>query len=253
MLPKLEGNSAPVTGIGYTITPTPGATNSQLKSNVGPFVSGVTRDPNPRPLGNASSPDLIINARVDPSLRPLAATNPVQLKYVIMFGAEQTVNMTLTPTPGIYTASIPTNTLAAGQMLRWRVVATDDNGATGTGPEFSDAADNEQYYGTVAVDSTIQSDLPVLYWFIQSAAALDASDTPTRCSLLYKAFGDTGVGRFYDNVLVDRHGQSSGGFPKKSYNFDFNEDNRFEWDVTQLRTKDMDLLTTGATAKVRNR
>ena len=254
MLPKLDGQSAPVTGSGYTTAPTPGAANSSLKLNVGPFVSQVTNNPNPRPLGDASSPDLVITARVDPSLRPLAATDPVQLKYVIMFGTEQTVNMTLTATPGVYTASIPTNTLTPGQMLRWRVVATDDAGAIGTGPQFSDAADNEQYYGTVAVDPSIQTNLPVLYWFIQSTTALDGSDTPTRCSLFYKAFGDTGVGRFYDNVLVDRHGQSSSGFPKKSYNFDFNEDNRFEWDVAQERTKDMDLLTNwGDKAKVRNK
>ena len=40
-------------------------------------------------------------------------------------------------------------------MLRWRVVATDNTGVTGTAPQFSDPIDNEQYYGTVAVDSTI--------------------------------------------------------------------------------------------------
>ena len=241
--PKLDGLTAPVTTTGYTQSPTPGATNSAVKLNVGPFVSSVTKNPNPRPTGTAASPPLVITAKVTPSLNPLAANNPVQLKYVIMYGAEQTLNMTPTATEGTYTASIPTNTLGAGQMLRWRVVATDSNGATGTGPEFSDPNDNEQYYGTVAEDSSIETLLPVLYWFIQSTSALDASDTPTRCSLFYKAFGATGAGRFYDNVLVDRHGQSSSGFPKKSYNFDFNEDNRFEWDVTKKRTKDMDLLT----------
>ena len=51
-------------------------------------------------------------------------------------------------------------------MLRWRVVATDNTAVTGTAPAFSDPIDNEQYYGTVAVDSTIETSLPVLYWFI---------------------------------------------------------------------------------------
>ena len=128
------------------------------------------------------------------------------------------MSMDMAPTgvPDTYFAAIPTNTLGPGQMLRWRVVATDNTGVSGTAPEFSDLNDNEQYYGTVAVDSTIATNLPVLYWFIQSSAALDGSDTPTRCALFYKAIGDTGVGRFYDNVLADRHGQSSSGFPKKS-------------------------------------
>ena len=74
-------------------------------------------------------------AKVIPELRPLAAANPVQLKYAVMFGAEQTVNMTPLPRPPTtsITASIPTGTLGAGQMLRWRVVATDNTGVTGTG------------------------------------------------------------------------------------------------------------------------
>ena len=33
----------------------------------------------------------------------------------------------------------------------------------------------------------------------------------------------------YDNIQADRHGQSTGGFPKKSYDFDFNKGDRFRY------------------------
>jgi hypothetical protein len=242
VLPTLEGVNTTISSGGYLLTATPGAANGALKTNLGPFVSNVTKDPNPRPTGTAASPPLIINATVTPSLRPLAASNPVQLKYAVMFAAETSVNMTLTATPGVYTASIPTSALGAGQMLRWRVVATDNTAVAGTAPEFSDTLDNEKYYGTVAVDSTISTSLPVLYWFTPSSTAADSA-SGTRNSFFYKAPGDLGVGRFYDNVEINIHGQSSQGFAKKSYDLDFNEDNRFEWNIPGKRVKDVNLLT----------
>jgi hypothetical protein len=118
--------------------------------------------------------------------------------------------------------------------LRWRVVATDNTAVAGTAPEYSDILDNEQYYGTVAVDSSIASNLPVLYWFKRDADSADNA-SGVRNSFFFRALGEPGVGRFYDNVEINLHGQSSSGFPKKSYDLDFNEDNRFDWDVTQTR------------------
>jgi len=254
MLPKLDAISGPLTSTGYTTSPTPGSANTPIRTNIGPFVSGVTKNPNPRPTGTAGSPALPITAKVLPSLRALATTNPVQLKYVIMYGSEISVNMTdmgASPDAGdpagtrIYSASIPTSGVGAGQMLRWRVVATDNTGTSGTAPEFSDPTDNEQYYGTVALNPNISSSLPVLYWFIPAIATVDSGDGEGnyRCSLFFQAIGDTGVGRFYDNVKVNKHGQTTAGFAKKGYDFNLNEDNRFEWDVTQDRVKALNLLT----------
>ena len=213
------------------------------KSNIGPFVgSSATNNPNPRPTGTAASPPLTIVATVLPSLRPLATANPVQLKYLVMFGSETSVNMTLTSTPNVYAATIPTNTLGPGQMLRWRVVATDNTAVAGTAPAYSDPTNNEQYYGTVAVDSTIATGLPVLYWFSPTATAADNS-SGVRCSYFFTALGDTTPGTFYDNVGVDPHGQSSAGWPKHSYNVNFNEDNRFNWNVAQTPVKAINLLS----------
>ena len=250
VLPQLEATNTTVGTPGYLLSPTPGAQNSAAKTNLGPFVTNVTNNPAPRPLGTADSLPLTITAKVAPSLHPLATTTPVQLKYLIMYAAEQTATMfdngvkpDAVANDGIYTAQISTEQLGPGQMLRWRVVATDDTGATGTGPEFSDALDNEKYFGTVALDTTIESNLPVLYWFIPVAGQAD-NGTGRRSSFFLKAPGDTTVGRFYDNVRADLHGQSSSGFPKKSYDIDFNEDNRFEWNAAQNHVKDINLLTT---------
>ena len=247
--PQLDGTNTTIGAAGYLVTPTPGAVNSGAKSNLGPFVTNVTRNPG-RPLGTAESRPLTITATVLPSLRPLAGTDPVQLKFRVMYAAEQSVTMfdngvapDGTANDNIYSAEIATNTLGAGQMLRWRIVATDNTGITGAAPEFSDPTDNEQYFGTVAIDPSIQSNLPVLYWFIQTPSQADNA-TGTRCSIFYKAPGDDEeIGRFYDNVEVNIHGQSSSGFAKKSYDFDFNEDNRFEWNAAQDRVKDINLLT----------
>ncbi len=242
VLPTLDGVNFTSSNGGYLLAPTPGVVNGALKPNLGPFVNDVTKNPSPRPTGTAASPPLVITATVIPSLRPLAASNPVKLKYATMFAAELSLNMTLTATPNVYTVSIPTSTLGAGQMLRWRVEATDNTAVAGTAPEFADALDSEKYYGTVAVDSTIATSLPVLYWFTPNSTAADNA-TGTRNSFFYKAPGDTGVGRFYDNVEINIHGQSSQGFAKKSYDLDFNEDNRFEWKVPGKRVKDVNLLT----------
>ena len=239
--PTLDGLALDPNG-NYLLTKTPGAVNSAIRTNIGPIVSNVTKNPNPRPTGTGASPALTINATVVPSLRPLAASNPVQLKYAVMYAAETSVNMTLTATPNVYAADIPTSTLGAGQMLRWRVVASDNTAITGTAPEYLDPINSEQYYGTAAVDSSIETSLPVVYWFTPISTGADNA-TGTRNSFFFKAPGDTGVGRFYDNVGINLHGQSSAGFTKKSYDINFNQDNRFEWSITGKRVKGLNLLT----------
>jgi hypothetical protein len=247
ILPEVSGVNTVQGVAGYLVSPTPGAANSAARTTIGPFVTEVTKNP-ARPTGTGTSPALTINADVLPTLRPLKAGNPVQLKYCVMFNAEQSVDMTdqgpVANAPAgtrRFSATIATNTLGAGQMLRWRVAASDNTDVQATAPAYIDPLDNEQYYGTVAVDSSIESNLPVLYWFTPNGTAAE-SETGVRNAFFFRAIGDTGPGRFYDNVEINIHGQSTRGFPKKSYDLDFNEDNRFEWDVTQKRVKDINLL-----------
>ena len=61
------------------------------------------------------------------------------------------------------------------------------------------------------------------------------------------------LGELYDNIFSNRHGQSTGGFPKKSFNIDFNKSQRFRWHPDEKRVKDIDLLTNWADkSKVRH-
>ena len=87
--------------------------------------------------------------------------------------------------------------------------------------------------------------LPVLHWFTSNAAGAGTA-TGSRGSVYYE-------GEFYDNVLFTLHGQSSSGFPKKSYNIDFNRTQRFRWSTNAPRVADIDLLTNWADkSKVRH-
>ena len=59
--------------------------------------------------------------------------------------------------------------------------------------------------------------------------------------------------QFYDNVNADDHGQSTRNFPKKSYDLDFNQGNRFEWQDGERRVRDINLITNwGDKAKFRH-
>ena len=253
-LPLLEATI--VTGFGnptYLASATPGSANSAGITALGPSISATTDAP-PRPAGGAGSAPVIITTRVIPSLRPLATSNPVQLKYLVMTNAESSVTMKddgiapdVTAGDTIFTAQIPTTTMTAGQMLRWRVVATDNAAAATTDPPFRDSTDNDQYYGTVAADGITTSALPILHWFISDTDLTTLNtDTFVRTQCFF-------LGKFYDNVRCDRHGQSTGGFPKKSYNFNFNQDNTFKWRTGQSHTGAINLLSNWADkSKVRN-
>ena len=244
--PLLQSNVTAIT-FNYLTTATPGAANSTALTTLGPSISQAT-DHVARPAGGVGSAPLIISAKVVPSLRPLNATSPVQARYRIMYNAEVTVVMKddgIAPDAvsgdSIFTAQIPTTGLTAGQMIRWLVRATDIGSAVATSPPFRDTADNDQYYGSVALDGITTSQLPILHWFVQDAAASRTATGTRVCSLFY-------LGEFYDNVFVNLHGQSSSGFPvdKKSHNFNFNEDNRFRWKDGQIRQRAVNLITTWA-------
>ena len=147
----------------------------------------------------------------------------------------------------IFTAQIPTTVMTSGQMLRWRVEAKDNANTALADPPYRDVTDNDRYYGTVAADGITTSVLPVLHWFISDAdlALLDA-DSFVRASFFF-------LGKFYDNVRCDRHGQSTAGFPKKSYNFNFNQDNHFIWKQSESDVTAINMLTNWADkSKVRN-
>ncbi|MEM7384994.1 MAG: CotH kinase family protein, partial [Verrucomicrobiota bacterium] len=238
-------------GAGYFSDPTPGDANGEPTTEIGPVVREVTNLTGEPALTEDSH--LLITAEVAPLLRPVAT---VELHYRFMFGEESMLIMTddgvapdLQARDGFFTASLPLDpALNPGEMIRWRVTATDNAGFSTPYPLFFDPEDYDQYQGTVVQNPSLTtSNLPVLHWFIPPSEIAQANTFGgTRCSLFYR-------GEFYENVQIDIHGQSTRGFPKKSYDFDFNQENRFRAIADEERVKDINVLTNwGDKSKTRN-
>lgn len=237
------GPNGPPPAWSYFRTPTPGAPNAPGE-RAGPVVQPLV--PNPPPP--VSGP-LAITARVLPVNDPVAS---LRLYSRRMFNAETAVEMTDDGTgadavagDGVWSAAIPAAAFAPGEMTRWRFVATDVRGVTTREPAFREPLDADQYYGTVTRNPALESALPVLHWFTTNVTRAGTT-AGARGSVYYD-------GEFYDNVLFTLHGQSSAGFPKKSYNLDFNRTHRFRWSPEAPRVADIDLLSNWADkSKVRH-
>jgi len=208
----------------YMSTPTPGSENGDGVPDLGPVIRHVTENP-PRP-DLATEMDIPITAEVTPTQDPVSS---VTLKHRQGFGVEGSIAMLDDGNPpdasagdGIFSARLPLSGLAAGEMVRWRVEAEDDDGTRSREPFFGDPLNSPEYFGTAAVDPGVVSDLPVLEWFIENPSGAN-SRVGTRASCLYD-------GEFYDNIFCRVRGNSSAGLNKKSYKFDFNTDHHFRFD-----------------------
>ncbi len=247
-VPVLEASTVSGTSsAAYFNSPTPGAPNSGGASSPGPLIRTVTTDL--APIDPAAGP-LVITADIIPTLNPVGT---VTLHSRIMYGGETSVTMNdngtgsdLTANDGLYTASITTSGLSAGEMLRWRVTASDTSSNNSKAPPFPDPLDSPEYFGTIAQDPSVaSSNLPVIHWFTSDPAGTTTVNG-ARGSVYY-------LDQFYDNIQTDRHGQSTGGFPKKSYDFDFNKGDRFLPEPGGKRAKDINLITNWADkSKTRN-
>lgn len=252
LLPVLEVTySATASSPVYFTAPTPGTANG-TGGPIGPILSAATTTI-PRPTGDPSSPSRTVTVKTTKTVFNVN-TGSVKLVYRTMFGAETVVTMLdngVAPDAvagdGTYSATLPTAGPTAGQMLRWRFEAADVNGNIGRAPAYLDPTDYDYYYGTVAVNPAEgSSQLPVVHEFVQDTAAADTR-AGTRCSIFY-------LDRFYDNVEINLHGQTTAGFGKKSQDLDFSADNRFTWKEGAARTvKDINLLSNHADkARFRN-
>lgn len=215
---------------------TPGTTNV-AGNRAGPIIQALERDP-PQPTAGP----LTIAARLIPVN---ASVGTAKLYYRRMFAVETVLTMRddgaggdLTAQDGIWTAVIPAEAFGPGEMTRWRITATDTQATQTKEPPFRAPVDSEQYFGTVTQDPRIRSLLPVLHWFTSNPSGAGTYGG-SRGAVYYD-------GEFYDNVLFSLHGQSSSGFPKKSYNVDFNRTQRFRWSTNAPRVADIDLLTNWA-------
>lgn len=236
ILPELEAQLVTYdpTITRYYSKPTPGTDNEEGSS--GPVIEHLTPGGSVEP-----GQPIVVSARVYISGAQVASAVTY---YRVMFGPEVPVVMTPGPS-GVYQAVIPADVASPGQMVRWYIVVTDTLGRGARAPLFRDPLDSEQYFGTIINDPSVVSNLPVLHWFVENFAAA-GTWTGTRCSLFFN-------GEFYDNIRFDLHGQSTAGFPKKSYDVDFNSDHRFRLSPEYRRMKDINLLTNYADkSKIRN-
>lgn len=220
----------------YFPAPTPGGPNGDGMETMGPIIADVGH----MPETPTQREGLRITARLSPVFDAIGFA---ELHYRVMFDPELTIPLLDNGDSGdgergdgIFGARLPSGTFAAGDMVRWSIVAVDTAGRASRWPAFRDPLGSPQYEGTVVMDPSLRNPLPVLHWFIQDPAAAN-SDAGTRCSLFYD-------GQFYDNLWITIHGQSSRGFPKKSYNIDFNPGYNFRWSPDQPRVGDINLLTT---------
>lgn len=211
---------------GYLATPTPGAANSAL---LGPLISGVTENP-PQP---ADGDTLTVQATLSPAAG--ATVTSAALIYRVMYGSEVSVPMT-SGGGGVYSAAIPASASTPGQMVRWRVIATDSAERTSRAPLFRDPTNSPEYYGTVVQSPSVTSTLPILQRFAQDANAVDGNPG-TRCSIFF-------AGEFFDNVGIRSRGNTSAAWPKKSHKVEMNSGHRFRFKAGVPRVTEFDLNTT---------
>ncbi len=231
----------------YFTLPTPGEQNGAGTTSLGPIVANNAHSPQ-EPLENEN---LVVTAQVVETFNPLES---VKMFYRVHFGAEVEVDMVDDGTgsdavagDGIYTGVIPSSAYSTGQMVRWRFVTRDDQSNTMSLPLFESTLDSERYFGTIVADPSIDSDLPVFHTFVNgSSLSIVNNDAGVRGAIYYD-------GELYDNVQIDLHGQSTRGFPKKSFDVDFTKDHRFRLNDDIPRMKDFNLLSNYADkAKLRN-
>jgi len=220
----------------YFPMPTPGQPNGGGVEKLGPTILEPTHEP----LIPAENEDMLISARIEPTFAEVASS---ELHYRVMYEPEVTIafldyvrGQRRGQADGIYEARIPAGDFEPGQMVRWYITATDTEGRTSRWPPHVDAANSPEYAGTIVKNPNLDTLLPVLHWFVEHPSAA-ATNSGTRCSLFYD-------GIFYDNILFRIHGQSSRGFPKKSYNVDFHPGYNFKWAEGEPRADDLNLMTT---------
>ncbi len=208
--------------LGYLPDPTPGAANLSLAAQAGPLIRDVTNNPG----ALRDDQDLVVTARMQPLNAPLGT---VALVYRVTYDPEVSIPMVDDGTSGdqvagegVFSAIIPHAASSAGQVVRWYVGASDTAGSASRAPRFLDRdgqSQSPEYFGTIIADGSIETQLPVIHWFVESPRQADR-DQGTRASLFYS-------GEFYDNIYVRIRGGTARSWPKKSYKVEFNDGHLF--------------------------
>ncbi|KAL3145208.1 hypothetical protein ABBQ32_000957 [Trebouxia sp. C0010 RCD-2024] len=202
---------APLAGSAYSIMDkaTPKAPNSGPSTSIAASISGVTRNPDPRPAAGQNIP---VSAFVLPNTAPVGS---VQLTYLVNYGPPANLPMTAAPGGNLYTAVIPSSAFQAGDLVRWFVQASGQ-GAVANQPQGNKGKKEPQYFGTVVQDPAASSNLPVLEWYCPSTSGATSVNGTGGCSLYF-------LGRLYDGASSKRRGVSSLSLPKPKLHLKLNE------------------------------
>jgi hypothetical protein len=221
----------------YFILPTPGAMNGKAPADQGPIIGDVGQ------LPSLPTSEDAITVTVTVKESPAPVTD-VRLHYRVMYGDIFAIAMfddgshgDGAPGDGTYGGTIPNNAHQAGDMVRYYITAVDDGGHSSRWPLFHDPANGPEYLGTMVADPSVDSALPVLYWFVEDPAAAETS-SGTRAAVFYD-------GLLYDNVLVrPRGGSRARSWPKKSFKFDFHKGYYFQFSPDEAPVEEFNLNAT---------
>ena len=200
----------------YFTQPTPGAPNLGGTALPGPLIGEVQHTPQVP----TDTEDLRVTARVRDTFQPVAG---VTLRHRILFGAETAIPMwddgahgDGAAGDGVYAATLPADLASPGQMIRYRIVATDTRGATSRWPLFPSATTSPEYLGTMVQPTDLVTQLPVFHLFIapNQLAGID-TESGGRIALFHD-------GELYDNAYMELRGNTSAGLKKKSHRLEFN-------------------------------
>jgi len=213
----------------FFAVPTPGSGNVGGTDNVGPRFSNVRHLPH-EPL---PTEDLVVTVDV---VDPEDGVDSIDMVYEIMFNGEATLPMALV-TNNTYTALIPASAYEAGEMIRYRFLATDGGTNTSRWPLYHDPDNAPEFFGTMA-RTNVTSSMPVYHWFIEDTARMDTGNE-SRSSVFYN-------GVLYDNIMTRTRGGSTENnkVTKKSHKFDFNRGHHFEYDPDERKVEEVNLNTT---------
>jgi hypothetical protein len=211
---------------GYLATPTPGTANSAL---AGPVIQDVTENPPPP----ADADDVTVNATI--TAQGGATVTSATLFYRVMYSAEVSLPMTA-GADNVFSAVIPAAASTPGQMIRWRVTATDSLSRTKKAPLYRDPTNSPEYFGTVVQDASFTTALPVVERFVAPGANIDTDPGP-RCAIFLS-------GEFFDNCGIRIRGFTSRSWPKKSHKIEGNTGHRFRFKPDVPRVTEFDLNTT---------
>ena len=128
-----------------------------------------------------------------------------------------------------YSAVIPADYFpAAGHLIQWKLLVTDNEGVEWTSPSFNNPDDGYEWYGTIVEPGDLDSaTLPTWHMFAagshlsQMDVDADYQDRKLVPNNARVAIYDSSTSNYYDYVRIDLRGNTSAGFAKKSHGLRF--------------------------------